>query len=212
MSSTYFVEITWEIEIRHRGKLGAALIQTVSNGIHISTLEHATSFDHDAVVTGIARSYAQRGLAVRSEPPVPGGRRADLAVELGGSWTYVEVKTRNASLAQHDASLRKNFLREMLRLRAHSLKQLPRKESALMVLSISASVNRKTASNRIAIARTFGDRFFDENSDNIIGMMILAPFRSERSRTGWRYASAMIMNPSWDGRMENFEELAAVQL
>ena len=57
-------------------------IESSSNGIHIPPLKHATDFDYSAVVTGIARNYTQMGIAVRSEPPVPGERRADLAGEL----------------------------------------------------------------------------------------------------------------------------------
>jgi hypothetical protein len=119
-----------------------------------------------------------------SEPPVPGGRRADLAIDLEGNWTYVEVKTRNVRVVKQNTSFRKNALREMLRLRAHSVKQLPRKQPALAVLSTSTSIDRGMAANRIAIARAFGDRFFDENSDNIIGVIIIAPFRNRKSRTG----------------------------
>jgi hypothetical protein len=68
------------------------------------------------------------------------------------------------------------------------------------------------ASNRIAIARAFGDRLFDENSDNIIGVIIIAPFHNRKSRTGWGYASAMIVNPKWRNPTQNLDKLAAVQL
>jgi hypothetical protein len=184
----------------------------VSDEIYVSTLEYASNYDHSALVTGIARTYTQRGIAVRSEPLVPGGRRADLAVDLDGNWTYIEVKTRNVCVDNQNMAFRKKSLRELLRLRAHSLKQLPRKESALAVLSTSPSANRRRALTRIAIARRFGDRFFDEDSDNIIGVMIFAPFRSSNSRTGWGYASAMIANPKWINPGEDFDKLAAVQL
>ncbi len=187
-------------------------IESTSNGIYVSTLEHATDFNHSAVVTGIARTYTRRGIAVRSEPPVPGGRRADLAVDFGGNWTYVEVKTRNVRVIKRTRSFRKSALREMLRLRAHSLRQLPRKESALVVVSTSTSRDREMASSRIEIARAFANRFFDENSDNIIGVMIFAPFHNSKSRTGWSYASAMIVNPKWRNPGENLNNLAAVQL
>ncbi len=187
-------------------------IENASNGIHVSALEHATDFNHSAVVTGIARTYTQRGIAVRSEPPVPGGRRADLAVDFGGNWVYVEVKTRNVRVVKRSRSFRKYVLREMLHLRAHSLKQLPRKESALVVVSTSTSTDRGMASRKIAIARAFEDKFFDDNSNNIIGVMIFAPFHNSKSPTGWSYASAMIVNPKYRNPGENLDNLAAVQL
>ncbi len=169
-------------------------------------------FDHSAVVNGIARTYTQRGIAVRSEPPVPGGRCADLAIDLEGDWTYVEVKTHDVRVVKRNISFRKTALREMLRLRAHSIKQLPRRESALAVLSTSTSADREMASSRIAITRAFGDRFFDENSDNILGVIIIAPFHNRKSRTDWSYASAMLANPKGRNSVENLGKLAAVQL
>jgi hypothetical protein len=68
------------------------------------------------------------------------------------------------------------------------------------------------ASNRIAITRAFGDRFFDDDSENIIGVIIIAPFHNRKSRTGWGYASALIANPRWRNPRGTLDKLAALQL
>ena len=187
----------------------------MSSGIYISSLKYASEFDHDALVAGIARTYAQRGIGVRSEPTLPGGRRSDLAVALGNAWTYIEVKTRsNGTLkGKHKLSFRQAFLREILRLRAHSLKQLPRKESSLIVLAASASPDRRKASSKIAIARSFADRIFGHDSERVLGLMIFAPFRNpNQSHKTWKYVSALIPNPNWKATGENFDKLTGVQL
>ena len=151
-------------------------------------------------------------MAVRSEPRVPGGRLADLAVDLEDDWTYIEVKTRNLRAKKRDLCIEKNILSEMLRLLAHSTRQLPRHEPAMAVLSTSASANKQLALRRITTARAFGDRFFQDNPNNIIGVIIIAPFRRRRSRTGWGYASAIIQNPKWRESSEDIAKLAAIQL
>ena len=187
----------------------------MSNGIYVSSLLYASEFDHDAVVAGIARTYAQRGIGVKSEPTLPGGKRADLAVALGNAWTYIEVKTRsNGTLkARHKLSFRQDFLREILRLRAHSLKQLPRKESSLMVLAASASPDRRKAVSKIAIARSFAARIFGHDSGKVLGLMIFAPFRNpNQPHKPWKYASTLIPNPNWKAKGENFDKLTGVQL
>ena len=186
----------------------------VRNGIYVSGLKYSKSFDHSALVSGIARTYSQRGIAVRSEPTLPGGKHADLAVSLGNSWTYIEVKTRaHGSIHRRKAvSHRQDFLRELLRLRAHSLKQLPKKEPSLVVVATSTSSNRKKAINKIALAKAFKNRIFDHDTEKILGMMIFAPFRgpSENS-SGWRYASTLIPNPNLDND-DGFDKLTSIQL
>jgi hypothetical protein len=69
---------------------------------------------------------------VKSGPVLPGGKRADLAVGMGKSWTYIEVKTRSNAVATRERrlSFRQDLLREILRLRAHSLRQLPKKQAS----------------------------------------------------------------------------------
>jgi hypothetical protein len=185
----------------------------VKTGIYVSHLKYAANFDHKAVVSGIARTYSQRGIAVRSEPPLPGGKHADLAVSLDNAWTYIEVKTRaHGARRKKRASYRQDLLREILRLRAHSLKQLPRKESSLVVLSTSLSPSRRKAVSNIALARSFTNRIFDHGNEKILGLMIFAPFRGcVNSSPGWQYASALIPNPNLE-RSEGLEKLASVQL
>jgi hypothetical protein len=185
----------------------------VKSGIYVSALRYAKNFDHSALVSGMARTYGQRGIAVRSEPVLPGGKRADLAVSIGDSWTYIEVKTRTDGTKKHHLSLRQNLLRELLRLRAHSRKQLPRKESSLVVLATSASPNRRNAVGKIALARALADRIFDHDSERVVGMMIFAPFKkNDPSQKGWKYASTLIPNPNWKNGMESLEKLTHVQL
>jgi len=187
----------------------------VKNGIYVSSLKYAGKFDHSALVAGIARTYAQRGIAVRSEPMLPGGKRADLAVGMGKSWTYIEVKTRSNCMVnqRQRLSFRQDLLREILRLRAHSLKQLPKKQVSLMVLATSASPTRRKAISKITIARSFGDRIFDQDSEKVLGLMIFAPFRNpNQSHKSWKYASALIPNPSWSLSEQNLEKLAGIQL
>jgi hypothetical protein len=187
----------------------------VNNGVFVSALKYSSNFDHDTLVAGIARTYARRGIAVKSEPGLPGGKRADLAFAMGNSWTYVEVKTRSSGVlgGKRRASLRQDCLREILRLRAHSLKQLPRKESSIMVLATSASPTRRKAINKIAIARSFTGRIFGHDSEKVLGLMLFAPFRNPiQSGKGWKYASALIPNPSWKADGESFAKLASVQL
>lgn len=187
----------------------------MSNGIYVSSLKYAAEFDHDALVSGIARTYSQRGISVKSEPPLPGGKRADLAVAMNNGWTYIEVKTRSngTSKGKHRLSFRQDFLREILRLRAHSLKQLPRKESSLVVLSTSASPDRRKAINRIAIARSFADRIFGYDSEKVLGLMLFAPFRNPtQSYKTWKYASTLIPNPNWKANGDSLDKLAEVQL
>jgi len=82
----------------------------------------------------------------------------------------------------------------------------------MAVLSTSASANKQLALRRIATARAFGDRFFQDNPNNIIGVIIIAPFRRRKSSTGWGYASAIIQNPKWRKSSENIAKLAAIQL
>jgi hypothetical protein len=185
----------------------------VKNGIFVSALKYANSFDHSALVSGIARTYSQRGIAVKSEPSLPGGKRADLAVSLDNRWTYIEVKTRSNGISErHRRSIRQDFLRELLRLRAHSLKQLPKKESSLVVLSTSISANRRKALSKIDFARSFTGRIFDHDSEKVLGMMIFAPFRAPSASSGWRYASTLIPNPNLKAQGDGFEKLAGVQL
>lgn len=186
----------------------------MSNGIFISALKYATSFDHDALVSGIVRTYSQRGIAVKSEPALPGGKRSDLAVAMGNGWTYIEVKTRSSSASKQRrrVSFRQAFLREILRLRAHSLKQLPRKECSLMVLATSASPDRRKAMSKIAIARGFAGRIFDHDSEKVLGMMIFAPFRNRRASKGWKYASTLIPNPNGQTNGYEIEKLTRIQL
>lgn len=183
------------------------------NGIYVSGLNYANSFDHSALVSGIARTYSQRGIAVRTDPTLPGGKHADLAVSLGNSWTYIEVKTRAHGLPRRkQLSYRQDFLRELLRLRAHSLKQLPKKESSLVVVATSTSSNRKKAINKIALAKAFKNRIFDRDTEKILGMMIFAPFRgSSDNASGWRYASTLIPNPNLDSS-EGIDRLTSIQL
>jgi hypothetical protein len=186
----------------------------VKNGIYVSGLKYAANFDHKAVVAGIARSYSQRGIAVRSEPSLPGGKHADLAVSLGDAWTYIEVKTRahGGARRRRQLSYRQDLLREILRLRAHSLKQLPKKESSLVVLSTSLSSSRRKAIGKIALARSFTNRIFDHDNQKILGLMIFAPFRgSAHSSPTWQYASTLIPNPNLE-QSETLDELASVQL
>ncbi len=186
----------------------------MKNGIYVSALKYANSFDHRALVSGIARTYAQRGIAVKSEPTLPGGKHADLAVSLGDSWTYIEVKTRASIISQRKRRLsyRQNLLREILRLRAHSLKQLPRKEPSLVVLSTSISSDRRRAMTKIDLARKFTDRIFDHDSQRVVGLMIFAPFRAPSSSSGWSYASTIIPNPNVDYPGDRFAILESVQL
>jgi hypothetical protein len=187
----------------------------VSNGIYVSSLKYAAEFDHDALVAGIARTYAQRGIAVKSDPTLPGGKRADLAVAMDDGWTYIEVKTRSSGAlkGRRKLSFRQSFLREILRLRAHSLKQLPKKESSLMVLATSASPNRRRAVNKIALARIFAGRIFDRDSGKVKALMIFAPFRNPNQYDkAWKYASTMIPNPKMKSNAVSFEKLASVQL
>jgi len=189
-------------------------IARVKNGIYVSRLKYAADFDHKAVVSGIARTYSQRGIAVRPEPSLPGGKHADLAVSLDNEWTFIEVKTRahSASQRRKQASYRQDLLREILRLRAHSLKQLPKKESSLVVLSTSLSPTRRKAVSKIALARSFTHRIFDHGNQKILGLMIFAPFRgSVGSIPAWQYASALIPNPNLQQR-EGLERLSSVQL
>ncbi len=186
----------------------------MKNGIYVSTLKYTSSFDHSALVSGIARTYAQRGIAVKSEPALPGGKRADLAVSLGDRWTYIEVKTRANGISDRrwPLSYRQNFLRELLRLRAHSLKQLPKKESSLVVLSTSISSDRRKAFSKIALARSFSGRIFDHDSEKVLGLMIFAPFRGPNGSSGWRYASTLIPNPNLKVQGDGLDKLAGVQL
>ena len=186
----------------------------VHNDIYVSAPRYAAHFDHDAVVAALTRTYSQRGIAVRSEPMLPGGKRSDLAVSLDHNWTYIEVKTRNGARNHHgNVSQRQSFLREIMRLHAHSLKQLPRKESSLVVLSASSSPDRRKAVNKITIARSLAGRIFSQNSEKVMGLMIFAPFRSPmKSPTGWRYASALIPNPNCKNPSDKFDKLGSVQL
>lgn len=185
------------------------------NGIQISSLKYAVNFDHGALVAGMARTFAQRGIAVKSEPILPGGKRADLAIDIGKTWTYIEVKTRsNGVLNQRRrVSFRQDLLREILRLRAHSMKQLPKKKTSLMVLATSASPTRRKAISKIAIARSFGDRIFDHDSEKVLGLMIFAPFRNQNQvQKSWKYASAIIPNPNWQANEKTLEKLEGIQL
>jgi len=186
----------------------------VTSGIYISRLKYAASFDHKAVVAGIARTYSQRGIAVRPEPSLPGGKHADLAVSLDNAWTYIEVKTRaHGSLRRRrQLSYRQDLLREILRLRAHSLKQLPKKESSLVVLSTSMSPSRRKAVSKIALARSFTNRIFDRGNQKVLGLMIFAPFRGTvDSSPAWQYASTLIPNPHIEEN-DGLDRLASVQL
>jgi len=196
-----------------RGEGPEAWIARVKTGIYVSRLKYAANFDHKAVVSGIARTYSQRGIAVRSEPSLPGGKHADLAVSLDNVWTYIEVKTRaHSALRKKQASYRQDLLREILRLHAHSLKQLPKKESSLVVLSASLSPSRRKAVSKIALARSFTNRIFDSGNQKILGLMIFAPFKSSiDSLSSWQYVSALIPNPNLD-RNDGLQRLASVQL
>jgi len=186
----------------------------VRKGVYVSSPRYAANFDHPALVSGIARTYAERGLPVRVHPPLPGGKRADLAVSLRDGWTYIEIKTRadGVSRQRSRVSLRQDFLRELMRLRAHCLRQLPRKEPSLVVVSASASSNRKRAMTKIALARSFAARIFEHNSHRVLGLMLFAPFRSPRGKSGWKYASALIPNPNRETPQQEFQKLGRVQL
>jgi len=185
----------------------------VHSDIYVSAPRYAAHFDHEAVVAALTRTYSQRGIAVRSEPTLPGGKRSDLAVSLDHHWTYIEVKTRNGARNGRGVSQRQSFLREIMRLHAHSLKQLPRKESSLVVLSASSSPDRRKAVCKITIARSLAGRIFSQNSEKVMGLMIFAPFRSPRkSPTGWRYASALIPNPNYEKPSDKFDKLGNIQL
>ncbi|MGA2783712.1 MAG: hypothetical protein ABSF09_03330 [Candidatus Bathyarchaeia archaeon] len=186
----------------------------MENRITIATPRYSAHFDHNTVVAGLTRTYGQRGIAVKSEPALPGGKKADLALRFNDGWTYIEVKTRNEKRSRNrNISFRQGILRELMRLGAHSLKQLPRKESSLVVLSTSPSPDRREAISKITIARSFRWRIFKEKNDRVIGVMIFAPFRSpKKSPTGWRYASTLIPNPNWDNPKGRFEKLMSVQL
>jgi hypothetical protein len=186
----------------------------VDNDIYVSAPRYTARFDHEAVVAALTRTYSQRGIAVRSEPTLPGGKRSDLAVSLGHDWTYIEVKTRNGTRNNRgNTSQRQSFLREIMRLHAHSLKQLPRKELSLVVLSASASPDRRKAVSKITIARSLASRIFGQDSEKVVGLMIFAPFRSTRkSPTGWRYASALISNPNCKNTSVKFDRLSSIQL
>jgi len=165
------------IKVAHVKESLEASDARVKTGIYVSALKYANSFDHSALVSGIARTYSQRGIAVKSEPTLPGGKRADLAFSLDNQWTYIEVKTRgNGISGRRRRSYRQDFLRELLRLRAHSLKQLPKKEASLVVLSTSISANRRKALSKIDLARSFTGRIFDHDSERVLGLMIFAPF------------------------------------
>jgi len=187
---------------------------SVHNDIVVFTPRYASNFDHDAVVAALTRTYSQRGIAVKSEPTLPGGKKSDLAISLDHDWTYIEVKTRNGARNRHgNISQRQSFLREIMRLHAHSLKQLPRKEPSMVVLSASSSPDRRKAVNKITIARSLASRIFSQNSERVMGLMIFAPFRSPRkSPTGWRYASALIPNPNCKNPSDKFDKLGSIQL
>ena len=185
------------------------------NGIQISSLKYAVNFDHSALVAGMARTFAQRGIAVKSEPILPGGKRADLAIDIGKTWTYIEVKTRSNGVLNQGrrVSFRQDLLREILRLRAHSMKQLPKKKASLVVLATSVSPTRRKAISKIAIARSFGDRIFDHDSEKVLGLMIFAPFRNPNQvQKSWKYASAIIPNPNWQANEKTLKKLEGVQL
>lgn len=184
------------------------------NGVYVSSLRYAAKFDHSTLASGIARTYTQRGLSVRAQPPLPGGKRADLAVSLGHGWTYVEVKTRADGTPRRGSrvSFRQESLRELMRLWAHCLRQLPRKEPSLVVLSMSASSSRKKAMTKIALARTFAGRIFGHDSQRVLGLMLFVPFRSARAKSVWNYACALIPNPNRETPPHELEELARVQL
>jgi hypothetical protein len=129
-------------------------------------------------------------------------------------WTFIEVKTRAHSALQRrkQSSYRQDLLREILRLRAHSLKQLPKKESSIVVLSTPLSPSRRKAVSKIALARSFTNRIFDRSNERILGLMIFAPFRgSVDSLPAWQYASALIPNPKLQ-QSDGLEKLAGVQL
>ena len=187
----------------------------VKHGVFVSSIKYSSKFDHTTLVSGIARTCSQRGIAVRPEPTLPGGKRADLAISVGDGWTYIEVKTRanGYSGRKRGLSLRQNFLREILRLRAHSLKQLPAKESSLMVLAMSESSSRRKTIGKIAIANSLASKFFDHGSGRILGLMIFAPFRDPNdSNSIWKYASTVIRNPHRRRAVEPLDELCKVQL
>jgi len=138
-----------------------------------------------------------------------------LAVALGGEWTYIEVKTRSNGIPHKNgrASLRQVFFRELIRLRAHSLRQLPRKHQSLMVLATSASPNRRQAISKIFLARSFAGRIFYHDSQKILGFMIFAPFKNPNGTgSDWKYASALIPNPNMNFQGSEFDRLGRVQL
>jgi hypothetical protein len=186
----------------------------VSTGIYVSSLTNAAEFDHGAIVSGIARTYSRRGFAVRHDPVLPGGKRSDLAFAMNNGWTYIEVKTRSNGISRngHELSFRQNLLREILRLRAHSLKQLPRKHTSLIVLATSESSDRRKAISKIAIARSFAGKIFGHDSEKVLGLMIFAPYRSRQSHKTWRYASTLIPNPNRKETVEHLDKLTSVQL
>ena len=187
----------------------------MKNGIYVSALKYAADFDHEALVSGMARAYARRGIAVKSEPTLPGGKHADLAVSVGDGWTYIEVKTRSNGAFRRKGRLsyRQALLREILRLRAHSLKQLPRKETSLVVLATSASPDKRNAISKITIARSLAGKIFDHDARKVMGLMIFTPFQSAReSSSKWRYVSTLIPNPNLNVEIDAFEKLGSVQL
>ena len=186
----------------------------MKNGIYVSALKYAANFDHQALVSGITRAYAKRGIAVKSEPTLPGGKHADLAVSVGDGWTYIEVKTRSDGMfKRRRLSYRQALLREILRLRAHSLKQLPRKETSLVVLATSASPDKRNAISKITIARSLAGKIFDHDARKVMGLMIFTPFQSAReSSSKWRYVSTLIPNPNLNVEIDAFEKLGSVQL
>lgn len=141
-------------------------------------------------------------------------KRKPTSLKFNDGWTYIEVKTRNEKRSRRrNISFRQGILRELMRLRAHSLNQLPRKESSLVVLSTSTSPDRREAISKITVARSFRWRIFKEKNDRVIGVMIFAPFRSpKKSPIGWRYASTLIPTPNGDNSKDRFEKLMSVQL
>jgi hypothetical protein len=82
-----------------------------------------------------------------------------------------------------------------------------------MVLAASASPTRRKAISKITIARSFGGRIFDQDSEKVLGLLIFAPFGNpNQSHKSWKYASALIPNPNWSLSEQNLEKLAAIQL
>lgn len=155
-------------------------------------------------------------MAVKSGPMLPGGKRADLAFSSDEGWTYVEVKTRTKCTSKRKggvSSFRQGLLREISRLTAHSLEQLPKKEPSLVVLVTSVCPDRREAVSKIAIARSFTKRIFDHDSQKLLGLMIFAPFRARgEEQSSWKYASALILNPNWKAQHGSFDKLARIQL